>query len=933
MAGISKGLLALSKLNQASPSTGLLNIGPSAVAEQAAIDYAKRSGIPYTPSTSVGPNDPIFGARVAKEYEAMQHNPTNPRVKQSYDALSDEVAGQYEEMLRAGIKPEFNSNPESPYRSLMDMMETGRLDVYPTQAGFGAGDFDPTGNPLLKESPFKISGQPASYNDLFRAVHDFQGHAKKGAGFRAAGEDLAYLSHAGTMSPEALKALASETRGQNSWLNYGPFGDKNRTAGIEDTIFADQKTGLLPNWAIQERLPELDARRKRFSELAALGDTGLEGAIDDAGNLTLIHYSPRPVERIDPAYYGSGLSRRTRDEVNRGYGEDFVPRSFYGIEADTNPYRKELGLGNNKVQTQIDAAQMYDPQKDPEGLWKAGKGDLNKSEKNLWDKGYSGYFVNTKQSGKVAAMFDPLDVTKKLMVPLLAAPIAFQSEDSDAGPLTKGAKRLIDSRFSSAVGGGKERKGVLEAVETMQTGVEPRLMDTGPQRSLYDFMGSPYILTQSDRSAAGGILGSLHGKAIDPIDLRGGRDFMFDPSSEGQVWASDPNVVRSLHNRALELKREFGQDPLLLPYTMAPTGIDFSTMPLDTMINYARQGMSKANIKKLDGQIKAVIPRWGGISDPASNAIFREVKGPARKKVADIIDKNYRDVEGGLSISEARAATTDAGQYMEAEGTLKNIGRIDTSAGLLSESGHPTYRFGLPGEGVGTLAESINARPLIENSGRVLANDMSDIRALSMNHAISQGVVDEKLLKRIYGQADPKLLGAMALGTAAAIPAVGGLPSNQAEAQAIETEQEQEPQGIFNQFNGEAPITDMMSHAILGIGRDAIGSAAGVLSPNWAEPVKDAIYPEDARGQLAKDWSSKVGDTLSPIVDKYIAPAIQNYAAPAARSAYENKPLVGYSAKETVGGLMDLYGKLPASVRDELSPRLKHLGGLLASVL
>jgi len=106
-----------------------------------------------------------------------------------------------------------------------------------------------------------------------------------------------------------------------------------------------------------------------------------------------------------------------------------------------------------------------------------------------------------------------------------------------------------------------------------------------------------------------------------------------------------------------------------------------------------------------------------------------------------------------------------------------------------------------------------------------------------------------------------------------------------------------------------------------------------VLSPNWAEPVKDAIYPEDARGQLAKDWSSKVGDTLSPIVDKYIAPAIQNYAAPAARSAYENKPLVGYSAKETVGGLMDLYGKLPASVRDELSPRLKHLGGLLASVL
>jgi hypothetical protein len=354
------------------------------------------------------------------------------------------------------------------------------------------------------------------------------------------------------------------------------------------------------------------------------------------------------------------------------------------------------------------------------------------------------------------------------------------SEDADAGPLVKGARRLIDARFSSPVGGGNQRKGVLDAVETMQTGINPRTMDTGPELNLYDFEGSPYILTQSDRSAAGGVLDSIHNKNIDPVDLRGGRDFMFDPSSKGQVWASDPGIVGSLQRRAEYLKSQHGSDPLLLPYTMAPTGIDFSTMPLDTMINYARQGMSKANIKKLDNQIKVVIPEWQGVMNPASNAIFREVKGPARKRVADLIDKNFRDVKGGLSISEARAATTDASQYIEAEGALRNIGRMDTSIAPIVDSGHPTYIAGLPGEGVGTLSGDITARTLMEQNGRSLANDMSDIRALSMNHGLSQGVIDDALLKSVYGKADPKLLAATALasGGVAAAPAAKGLFSS-----------------------------------------------------------------------------------------------------------------------------------------------------------
>lgn len=406
------------------PNRGLINIGTNPDAEAAAIDYAQRSGIPYRPIEQLNAVDAEFGQKAAREYELMRHNPEDPLVRESYEQMKKEVAGQYEAMLRQGVRPEFDLNPypSSPYESLVDLIENKRLKVFPTSAGYGPNGIpkDISQNPMLEMSEYTISGQPATYNDLFRAVHDFQGHSKAGAGFRAAGEDNAYLSHAGTMGSVARKALATETRGQNSLLNFGPNGGMNRTANVDDTVFADQKIGLLPNYITEKGTPELYARQQRFDQLRSSDNTGLEGAIDDAGNLRLVHYSPRPIERIDPNEYGKGLSGRTIQERNRAASPDFVKRNFYGVEADQNPYRKEYGLGQNKVETQIDAAQVYDAQKDPEGLWKKGKGDPTLSEKAIFDAGFSGYFVNNKQIGKVAAIFDPLDVTKTLMIPLAA---------------------------------------------------------------------------------------------------------------------------------------------------------------------------------------------------------------------------------------------------------------------------------------------------------------------------------------------------------------------------------------------------------------------------------------------------------------------------------------------------------------------------------
>lgn len=405
------------------PGLGRVQIGTNPQAIEAAERYAEQSGVPYSPLMEYASVDVPRAQRIAREYELMPHAPQDPEVARAYDAMIDETLGQYDQMLTAGVKPYFIREQDpyqaSPYLSLIDLIENNRLGVFPTRSGFGTSEeFDPALNPLLRETEFMLDGEPMLANDVFRAVHDYFGHAKPGVGFRARGEENAYQSHAGMYSPLARRALASETRGQNSWLNYGPFGESNRTAGIDDTVFADQKTGLMPRWASESgRLTATDRRERFFRDLSA-GRTGLEGAIDDSGNLRLVHYSRQPLERVDPAFYGQGLSGRTVAERNRAQEPDFIPRSYYGIEASERPYRRESGLGNVRNEVVIDAELMYPVQKDPEKLWKGET--VSSKEKAIADEGYSGYYMDHPQLGKVGVVFDPLDTAKKYVIPIAA---------------------------------------------------------------------------------------------------------------------------------------------------------------------------------------------------------------------------------------------------------------------------------------------------------------------------------------------------------------------------------------------------------------------------------------------------------------------------------------------------------------------------------
>ena len=323
------------------PNVGKVEWHANREIQQLAFDYMQKAGLDYLPPTRYVPVNPEKAKAIAAAYDRMKHAPQDPMVQETYRAFIEETMAQYQALIDAGYRPEFypeggDPYPNSPRESALDIIENKHMYVFPTEAGFGSGPDDFPNHPLMgvAEGVDWGNGKPVYYNDIFRFVHDVFGHVKEGVGFRADGEDNAWRSHAAMYSHKARNAMTAETRGQNSWVNYGPHGEKNRTASQMDTVYADQKAGLLPGWiqddldppqpggalrptpgtigeweAMRELRGELDqelgpSARDPLEEIPTLRDDDLEGAsfISD-------RYGPPPEAQesvIDPL---QGLGR------------------------------------------------------------------------------------------------------------------------------------------------------------------------------------------------------------------------------------------------------------------------------------------------------------------------------------------------------------------------------------------------------------------------------------------------------------------------------------------------------------------------------------------------------------------------------------------------------------------------------------------------
>jgi len=222
---------------------------------KAANSYNQEAGLPEVTTHKYKPSDPVQQAKIAKLYPKLQdvnspdyketdlerkifsdYKQKFPKIIEQYDIkdykdlthkaysqLIEETQNQYD---RLPVKVTFHENGEGNYENNFEMLDDvhnfNHLWVYK-----GGDDHTELGSKTRDKNDLTA-------NDKFRAVHDYYGHSVEGYQFGKDGEENAWIEHSKMFSPLAQWALSSETRGQNSWVNY---------SGVNDQVLSDIKKG------------------------------------------------------------------------------------------------------------------------------------------------------------------------------------------------------------------------------------------------------------------------------------------------------------------------------------------------------------------------------------------------------------------------------------------------------------------------------------------------------------------------------------------------------------------------------------------------------------------------------------------------------------------------------------------------------------------
>ena len=261
--------------NTTKPGNRKFNRPLDGVAEIAE-EYAKKSGIPRGKFEGIASLDKGRAKVISDLFEDLPSESSDPKVLEAYEKMAEETIEQYKVIISKGYQVEVNNTEPYPNSNAMieDLRENKNMKIFSTESGFGdtpITEEQRKGNPRLRKTEFTDkNGVPLLVNDVFRFVHDFFGHAELGNGFGPIGEENAWHVHSRMYSPLARRAMTTETRGQNSYVNFSGINaeafkkrDKARKLRAEGNIaeadklvsevyeemkFAEQKLGLLPEW-------------------------------------------------------------------------------------------------------------------------------------------------------------------------------------------------------------------------------------------------------------------------------------------------------------------------------------------------------------------------------------------------------------------------------------------------------------------------------------------------------------------------------------------------------------------------------------------------------------------------------------------------------------------------------------------------------------
>jgi hypothetical protein len=367
-------------------------------------NFVRRTADRYTRDTSnVGYDLPPMPAASLAKQSAIGRifrlaASGDPRYKQ---VVFESYGKQFPELIEATGAKNYDQLLESAYRQLeKETIDQFRhLPVTLSYHRAGEGNYSTSGEMLRdvfgnRHLYVYQGGDPHDFlntvdpqtqltsNDMFRAVHDFFGHAVHGNAFGPKGEEIAYGAHSRMYSPLARLAMASETRGQNSFVNYTPINadlkarisrlnelrnEATRRGNQADVKFLDKE--LEDAWGSFKYAPQKSVLLPP-EFLGTDYSGGMPGYVQAivspdpgtavSGRLTHFSHSPE-ITQLDPSRYGSGIQGREMERL-RSTQNPVMERSYF-YTGDPEQIRKETGLGIHRYGTT--GTQLYDVSQDP----------------------------------------------------------------------------------------------------------------------------------------------------------------------------------------------------------------------------------------------------------------------------------------------------------------------------------------------------------------------------------------------------------------------------------------------------------------------------------------------------------------------------------------------------------------------------------------
>jgi len=311
-----------------------------------------------------------YGSKFPELVESTGAKNYDQLMEAAYRQLAKETADQFRALP---VNMSYHRAGEGNYRSSNEMLRDiyGNRHLYVYQGG-DIHDFLNAVDPATG----------LNTNEMFRAVHDFYGHAIHGNSFGPKGEEIAYGAHSRMFSPLARMAMASETRGQNSFVNYTPVNAplKQRINKLNAARWEASRRGLTKDIAdidasLNEAWKEFQfAPQKSVLLPPEFLDLGYKGGMPEyvqslskpaAGTTAsemLTHFSHSPdIRFLDPLKYGSGIAG---EEMNRlKYAMNPVMERSYAYTGDPSIVKPEPGLGPYRYGAKGES--LYDVMADP----------------------------------------------------------------------------------------------------------------------------------------------------------------------------------------------------------------------------------------------------------------------------------------------------------------------------------------------------------------------------------------------------------------------------------------------------------------------------------------------------------------------------------------------------------------------------------------